>query len=82
MRVLAGVLLALLAGPAVAQPFIVPLGPQRPAEPPPPPPSPVPIAPPQADPSPDAGTHSSAQPDAAQPASPGQPESATQRPAR
>ncbi len=42
---------ALLTGPAMAQPFIVPLKPERPADPPPAP-TPVPVAPPQAEPSP------------------------------
>lgn len=40
----------LMAGSALAQPFLVPLSPQRQTHPPPPPPpSPVPVAPPQAD---------------------------------
>lgn len=43
----------LLASPVAAQPIMIPLQPQRPAEPPPPPPSPVPVAPPQASPSQD-----------------------------
>ncbi len=44
-------LLAIATTPALAQPFIIPLG-RQPARPePPPPPSPVPVAPPQAGPS-------------------------------
>lgn len=37
-----------LATSAVAQPFVIPLEPQRPPPTPPPQPSPVPVAPPQA----------------------------------
>ena len=39
----------LLAAPAAAQPFILPLQPQRPSEAPAPAPSPAPVAPPQSD---------------------------------
>ena len=49
-RHLAALACILLAAPAAAQPFILPLSPQRKEEPPPPP-SPVPVAPPQAAPS-------------------------------
>lgn len=46
----------LFAVPAAAQPFLVPLTPQRQEEPPPPPPpSPVPVAPPQANTEPGPG---------------------------
>ena len=40
-----------IATPALAQPFIIPLGRQPPRPESPPPPSPVPVAPPQAGPS-------------------------------
>ncbi len=47
MKPFLAILATLLAVPAAAQPFIIPLQKQRPAEAPPPPPSPVPVAPPQ-----------------------------------
>ena len=54
-----------IATPALAQPFIIPLG-RQPARPEsPPPPSPVPVAPPQAGPSSDALTQPSEAPDPA-----------------
>mgnify|MGYP000583081385 FL=1 len=62
-RHLAALACILLAAPAAAQPFILPLSPQRKEEPPPPP-SPVPVAPPQAEPSPQPST----QPEATAPA--------------
>lgn len=62
-RHLAALACILLAAPAAAQPFILPLSPQRKEEPPPPP-SPVPVAPPQAAPS----SQPSTQPEAAAPA--------------
>ena len=52
MKLLIAILPALLAMPAIAQPIILPLQPQRQVDPPPPPPSPVPVAPPQAEASP------------------------------
>ena len=58
-------LLLAIATPALAQPFIIPLGRQPPRPETPPPPSPVPVAPPQAGPSPGLSTQPSDAPDAA-----------------
>ena len=50
-----------MAGPAAAQPFIIPLGNQQPQQGQQPPASPVPVAPPQADATPGANPQPAAQ---------------------
>lgn len=65
---LAALALMLLALPAAAQPFIIPLEKQQPTEAAPPPPSPVPVAPPQVDGSADAPAPAGAAPAAEAPA--------------